>query len=108
MVLTATMMTLATGAIGLLPTLETVGLLVPVLLLICRLVQGFSAGGEYGGAAVYMAESAPDKRRGVLRVLSGVLHHCWIHSGGGCLHHAHHAWRGMRGRRPAGGGFRSC
>ncbi|MET4060145.1 MHS family proline/betaine transporter-like MFS transporter [Arthrobacter sp. UYP6] len=64
MVLTVTMMTLATGAIGLLPTLETVGLLAPVLLLICRLVQGFSAGGEYGGAAVYMAESAPDKRRG--------------------------------------------
>ncbi|WP_066302409.1 MFS transporter [Arthrobacter luteolus] len=64
MVLTVTMMTLATGAIGILPTLETVGLLAPVLLLICRLVQGFSAGGEYGGAAVYMAESAPDKRRG--------------------------------------------
>ncbi|WP_312099802.1 MFS transporter [Corynebacterium dentalis] len=64
MVLTVTMMTVATGAIGLLPTLDTVGLLAPVLLLICRLLQGFSAGGEYGGAAVYMAESAPDKRRG--------------------------------------------
>ncbi|MFZ3415146.1 MFS transporter [Arthrobacter sp. 3Tela_A] len=64
MVLTVTLMTLATGCIGLLPTFETAGLLAPVLLLICRLVQGFSAGGEYGGAAVYMAESAPDKRRG--------------------------------------------
>ncbi len=64
MVLTVTLMTLATGCIGLLPTLDTVGLLAPVLLLICRLVQGFSAGGEYGGAAVYMAESAPDRRRG--------------------------------------------
>ncbi|THJ66859.1 MFS transporter [Arthrobacter echini] len=64
MVLTVTMMTVATGAIGLLPTLDTVGLLAPALLLLCRLVQGFSAGGEYGGAAVYMAECAPDRRRG--------------------------------------------
>lgn len=64
MVTTVIMMTLATGFIGLLPTLETAGLWAPALLLLCRLVQGFSAGGEYGGAAIYMAESAPDRRRG--------------------------------------------
>lgn len=66
MVWTVTMMTVATGAIGLLPTIQTIGLAAPALLLLCRMVQGFSAGGEYGGAAVYMAESAPDQRRGFL------------------------------------------
>lgn len=64
MVITIIMMTLATGCIGLLPTQQSVGILAPILLLLCRLLQGFSAGGEYGGAAVYMAECAPDRRRG--------------------------------------------
>ncbi|MDN6300089.1 MAG: MFS transporter, partial [Micrococcaceae bacterium] len=66
MVLTVLMMTTATGVIGLLPTIQTIGLAAPLLLLLCRMVQGFSAGGEYGGAAVYMAECAPDQRRGFL------------------------------------------
>ncbi|MGV8872233.1 MAG: MFS transporter [Rhodococcus sp. (in: high G+C Gram-positive bacteria)] len=64
LVLTVTMMTLATAAIGVLPTFDTIGIAAPLLLLVCRLVQGFSTGGEYGGAAVFMAEYAPDKRRG--------------------------------------------
>lgn len=64
LVLTVSMMTLATAAIGVLPTFDTIGIAAPLLLLVCRLVQGFSTGGEYGGAAVFMAEYAPDKRRG--------------------------------------------
>ncbi len=64
MVLTIIMMTIPTTLIGILPTYATLGAFAPVLLLLCRMVQGFSTGGEYGGAAVYMAESAPDKRRG--------------------------------------------
>lgn len=64
LVLTITMMTGATAAIGLLPPTEVAGMLGPILLILLRIVQGFSAGGEYGGAAVFMAEYSPDKRRG--------------------------------------------
>ncbi len=64
LVLTITLMSLSTAAIGVLPTHATIGVWAPVLLVVCRLVQGFSTGGEYGGAATYMAEYAPDRKRG--------------------------------------------
>jgi MFS transporter, MHS family, proline/betaine transporter len=54
----------ATFAIGILPSYDTIGVAAPILLIVCRLVQGFSTGGEYGGAATYMAEYSPDNRRG--------------------------------------------
>ena len=54
----------ATAAIGFLPTYATIGLAAPVILLIIRVLQGLALGGEYGGAAVYVAEHVPDAKRG--------------------------------------------
>ncbi|HEX2212154.1 MAG TPA: MFS transporter [Mycobacterium sp.] len=66
----------ATVLIGLLPTYASIGVAAPLLLLFLRCVQGFSAGGEYGGGAVYLAEFATEKRRGLtitFMAWSGVL-----------------------------------
>ncbi|OZY41553.1 MFS transporter [Pseudomonas fragi] len=57
-------MTVATFCIGLLPTYTQIGLWAPVLLLLIRLVQGFSASGEYAGASAFLAEYAPEGKRG--------------------------------------------
>ncbi len=54
----------ATAVIGLLPTYATAGWLSPALLILLRILQGLALGGEYGGAAVYVAEHVPDERRG--------------------------------------------
>nr|WSZ96198.1 glycine betaine/L-proline transporter ProP [Streptomyces sp. NBC_00857] len=62
--LTMIMMAIGTFAIGLIPSFTTIGFWAPVLLIFFRLVQGFSTGGEYGGASTFIAEYAPDKRRG--------------------------------------------
>ncbi|PZO70385.1 MAG: MFS transporter [Kocuria palustris] len=64
--LTIILMAGATFCIGLLPSVETIGVLAPILLIVLRAVQGFSTGGEYGGAATFMAEYAPDRKRGFL------------------------------------------
>lgn len=54
----------STFAIGLIPAYSTIGILAPILVLILRLAQGLALGGEYGGAATYVAEHSPDHRRG--------------------------------------------
>ncbi|WP_395571611.1 glycine betaine/L-proline transporter ProP [Streptomyces sp. BK79] len=64
--LTMIMMAAGTFAIGLIPSYASIGVWAPVLLLVARLVQGFSTGGEYAGASTFIAEYAPDKRRGFL------------------------------------------
>lgn len=65
-VLALTMIIMAAGtfAIGLIPSYAAIGVAAPVLLLVARLVQGFSTGGEYAGATTFIAEYAPDRRRG--------------------------------------------
>ena len=61
---TMTLMGIATFVVGLLPGYASIGIAAPVLFIACRLVQGLALGGEYGGAATYVAEHAPHGRRG--------------------------------------------
>jgi MHS family proline/betaine transporter-like MFS transporter len=65
LVVTIWLMAGATGAVGLIPTYQSIGFLAPVLLVLCRLLQGFSTGGEWGGAAAFLTEYAPPGKRGL-------------------------------------------
>src|SRR6185295_908347 len=67
---TILVMGLATAAVGLLPSYASIGMASPTILVLLRLAQGLALGGEYGGAATYVAEHAPDGKRG--------LHTSWI------------------------------
>jgi MFS family permease len=63
--ITITIMGLSTFLVGLLPGYAAIGLIAPVILILLRLLQGLALGGEYGGAAVYVAEHAPQGKRGL-------------------------------------------
>jgi MFS family permease len=67
---TILVMGLATAAVGLLPSYASIGMASPTILVLLRLAQGLALGGEYGGAATYVAEHAPEGKRG--------LHTSWI------------------------------
>jgi MFS family permease len=59
------LMGIATFAVGLLPSYATIGVAAPIILIVLRLLQGLAMGGEYGGAATYVAEHAPEGKRGL-------------------------------------------
>jgi MHS family proline/betaine transporter-like MFS transporter len=64
LILTIMLMAVGTVLIGLIPTYSTIGVLAPILLVAARLMQGFSAGGEWGGSTAFIVEWAPADRRG--------------------------------------------
>jgi metabolite-proton symporter len=66
LVVTVGMMACATGITGLIPSYAAIGLWAPILLVVCRMFQGFSTGGEWGGAAAFLVEHAPPGRRGLI------------------------------------------
>jgi MFS transporter, MHS family, proline/betaine transporter len=72
LVITIGLMAAATGFTGLIPTYKSIGIWAPVALIICRLAQGFSTGGEWGGAATFLVEYAPTGRRGLIGSLQQV------------------------------------
>ncbi len=63
-IITLTIMGASTASIGLMPTFKTAGWFSAIMLIVIRMLQGLALGGEYGGAAVYVAEHVPDNRRG--------------------------------------------
>lgn len=64
LILTIVLMAAGTVGIGLIPDYHAIGVLAPLLLVVCRLLQGFSAGGEWGGSTAFIVEWAPAQRRG--------------------------------------------
>jgi MHS family proline/betaine transporter-like MFS transporter len=66
LVMTVTLMAIGTTVTGLLPGYDKIGIWAPTLLIITRVLQGFSTGGEYVGAMTYVSEHAPDRSRGLL------------------------------------------
>ncbi|MEB3767760.1 glycine betaine/L-proline transporter ProP [Acinetobacter sp. MD2] len=64
--MTIIIMSVSTFGIGLIPSFDSIGIWAPILLLIVKIAQGFSVGGEYAGAAIFVAEYSPDRKRGFM------------------------------------------
>ncbi len=62
---TVTLMGIATAGVGFIPTVDTIGIAAPIIVILLRVIQGLALGGEYGGAAIYVAEHAPPEKRGL-------------------------------------------
>lgn len=63
---TIIIMSISTFCIGLIPSYNTIGIWAPILLLLAKMAQGFSVGGEYTGASIFVAEYSPDRKRGFM------------------------------------------
>ena len=61
---TVTLMGIATAGVGFIPTVDQIGVIAPIIVILLRIMQGLALGGEYGGAAIYVAEHAPPEKRG--------------------------------------------
>jgi MFS transporter, MHS family, proline/betaine transporter len=81
LVLTIGVMATATGLTGLLPSYASIGIWAPILLVVCRMLQGFSTGGEWGGAAAFLVEHAPPGHRGFVGSLATFSVHLGIFAG---------------------------
>ncbi|WP_116300296.1 MFS transporter, partial [Escherichia coli] len=66
LITTVALMGISTTLIGLIPSYASIGIWAPILLLLAKLAQGFSVGGEYSGAAIFVAEYSPDRKRGFM------------------------------------------
>ena len=66
LMITIVLMTIGTTGTGLLPGYSTIGIWAPILLVVARVFQGLSTGGEYVGAMTYVVEQAPDRKRGMV------------------------------------------
>ena len=64
LLLTIALITLGTAGLALIPSYASIGVAAPILLIICRIIQGFALGGEVGPASVYLVEAAPAEKRG--------------------------------------------
>ncbi|WED43774.1 MFS transporter [Legionella cardiaca] len=72
------LMAIPTTLIGLLPTYQQIGILAPIFLIVCRLLQGLAVGGEFTGSMVYLLEHAPDSKRGFYGALAMASAFCGL------------------------------